>query len=96
MCVKKTVRHRLLQLDGNHTQFYSKPHPLNIPTKPRPSNISNIGVSCGCGLILLIFIDSFPFHCYLPPSGSPKKQLFKLEWPNNSYYSVSKGIIHVR
>ena len=50
MCVKKTVRHRLL-LAGNHTHYYSKPHPLNMPTKPRPSNTSNIGMPCGCGLI---------------------------------------------
>ena len=56
MRVKKTVWHRL-QVDGNHTHYYSKPH---------PPNTSNVGVSCGCGLILMIFIDYIPFRCYLP------------------------------
>ena len=74
-----------------------QPHPLLLkatPTKhatePRPSNTSNVGVSCGCGLILMIFVDSFPFRCYLPSypilsSGSPEKQLIELVWPYYNY-----------
>ena len=52
MCVKKTVWHRL-QLDDNHTHYYSK---------PRPSNTSNVGVPCECGLI---FSDIHIFFSFL-------------------------------
>ena len=49
------------------------------PIKSRPgSNTPNVGVPCGCGFILMIFIDFFPFCCMLPTypilsSGSPEK-----------------------
>ena len=68
MCVQKTVRHRL-QLDDNHTHYYSKPLAPNIPTKPCPSNIYKVGVNiykvgmpCGCGLI---FNDTPRFFSFL-------------------------------
>ena len=78
-----------VQLDGNHTNYYSKPHPPNMPTKPHPPNTStkphpsNIGMPCGCGLILMIF----PFLLlpkYLPYATIrfARETTNQLEWSN--------------
>ena len=81
MCVKKTVWHR------------RQPHPLLLEatptkhaTKPHPSNTSNVGVPCGCGLIFNDIHRFFSFSL-LPTypilsSGLPEKQVIELVWLN--------------
>ena len=77
-----------------------QPHPLLLKatptkhaTKPRPSNTSNVGVPCGCGLIFNDIHRFFSFSL-LPTypilsSGSPEKQLIELVWPYKAGFITS-------